>query len=389
MPALFVLGALDAGCSAPVELDETGVARSREALTWSEVQTFAPSDAPVPTADFKVALSGKTAIVGVVQDDDEEPVRDQGAAYIFARSHGSWSETQKLSAPDALAGDHFGRSVALDGATALIGATEADGAVQDQGAAYVFVKGGSAFAAEQKLVASDGQAGSNFGFSTSLSGNRAAVGANGAAYVFRKQGSTWSEEQKLERTGGTVPSLALVEKTLLAGYLCDSTGCQGSVSVYERGQGSWVEVQRLVAADGESNDRFGSAVALHGTTAFVGAPGRGNFAGAVYVFTRSGSTFTQTQVLTASDAADFRAFGNALSLGKDRAFVTSVGPTAAYAFSLNGSTWSEDQALVTIPPGQSSFGQSVALAKNTGMVGIIQGANSLQRQGTVHVFLTP
>ena len=199
----------------------------------------------------------------------------RGAAYVFVKSGNSWTEEQKLVASDGAAGENFGYSVSLAGDRALVGAYGSGAA---RGAAYVFVRNGSAWTEEQKLVASDGAADDAFGWSVSLAGDRALVGApgndgdRGAAYVFVRSGSAWTEEQK------------------------------------------------LVANDGVAFDNFGNAVSLAGDRALVGAYWNDDFRGAAYVFVKSGSSWTAEQKLVASDGAASR-FGNAVSLAGDRALI--------------------------------------------------------------------
>src|SRR5262249_50061928 len=150
----------------------------------------------------------------------------------------SWTEEQKLVASDGIASDGFGTSVALADARAVVGAPGTD---TSRGAAYVFVRSGSSWTEEQKLVAADGVASDNFGNAVALAGARALVGAywtdglRGAAYVFVLDGVSWAEEQK------------------------------------------------LVAGDGADSDRFGSSVSLAAGRALVSSAGRG----AAYVFARS------------------------------------------------------------------------------------------------------
>src|SRR4030095_6677637 len=98
-----------------------------------------------------------------------------------------WSQEQKLVASDGVAGDNFGYAVSLAGDRVLVGAYGKDTA---KGAAYVFVRNGSAWTEDQKLVPGDGVAGDDFGWTVSVAGDRALVGApgdagfRGAAHVF-------------------------------------------------------------------------------------------------------------------------------------------------------------------------------------------------------------
>ena len=130
----------------------------------------------------------------------------RGAAYVFVRSGSAWTEEQELVANDGAAFDNFGNAVSLAGDRALVGAYWND---EFRGAAYVFVNSGSTWTAEQKLVAGDGAA-SRFGNAVSLAGDRALIGAfahddgRGAAYVFSRSGdiNTWTAEQRLVASDG-------------------------------------------------------------------------------------------------------------------------------------------------------------------------------------------
>ena len=138
-----------------------------------------------------VAIDADTALVGAPFEDDEGV--DAGAAYVFTRSGSSWNQQAKLTAGDAAARDQFGESVAVDGDTALVGAPLEDGEDLNAGAAYVFIRSGSSWIQQAKLTDRDGFAGDLFGRSVAIDGDTALVGAPndddngtnaGAAYVF-------------------------------------------------------------------------------------------------------------------------------------------------------------------------------------------------------------
>jgi hypothetical protein len=105
---------------------------------------------------------------------------------VFGRSENLWAEQQKLSASDRRDGDRFGNALALGADRALIGAVGKD---FSHGAAYVFVRGGTAWTEEQRLVASDGVSLDLFAWSVSLGADRALVGAN---YADQLRGATYS-----------------------------------------------------------------------------------------------------------------------------------------------------------------------------------------------------
>ena len=163
---------------------------------------------------YAVAVDGDIAVIGAYQDDGNGA--DSGAAYVFTRVEGVWTQAAKLTASDGAAYDNFGISVAVDGDTVVVGAPGDDGAGADSGSVYVFVKptGGWATSTETaKLTASDGAALDYFGYSVAVDGDTVLVGAyqdddgddsedSGSAYVFTKPNSSggWADWEPMEDT---------------------------------------------------------------------------------------------------------------------------------------------------------------------------------------------
>ena len=208
---------------------------------------------------ISVALDGDTMAVGAVQDDNS------GAAYVFTRQAGVWSQVAKLTAFAKAANDYFGRSVAVeengdgdgDGDTVVVGASQDDDKGSNSGSAYVFTEPASGVwddATETaKLTASDGAADDKFGTSVSMNGATVVVGATqdadmgskpGAAYVFTKPGAGWATA---------------------------------------------TETAKLTASDGAADDEFGISVAIDVGTVVVGAH-KNNGSGSAYVYEVSGWT---------------------------------------------------------------------------------------------------
>jgi len=150
-----------------------------------------------------VSVSGDWAVVGAPSDADGG--NNSGSAYIFQNSGGTWSQAQKITAADAAAEDAFGFSVSISGSWAVIGASGDD---SQKGAAYIFQNNGGTWSQAQKITASDGAGNDSFGYSVSVSGDWAVIGASGddsdkgAAYIFRNSGGTWSQEKKLTAADG-------------------------------------------------------------------------------------------------------------------------------------------------------------------------------------------
>jgi hypothetical protein len=325
-----------------------------------------------------------------------------------------------LTAGDGACGDYFGCSVSLDGDTALVGAPyKTVGANTNQGAAYLFTRSGTTWTQQQELTAGDGARGDYFGWSVSLDGDTALVGARyntvgantyqGAAYLFTRSGTTWTQQQELTAADGTAYdffgySVALDGESVLVGACNKTVGTrtiQGAAYVFTRDGTTWTQQQKLTAADGAAGDYFGWSVSLDGDTALVGAykrtVGANTSQGAAYLFTRSGTTWTQQQELTAGDGAAGDCFGCSVSLDGDTALVGALYKTvgantyqgAAYLFTRSGTTWTQQQELIAGDGAAGDyFGWSVSLDGDTALVGAYNktvGANT--RQGAAYVFV--
>jgi len=149
--------------------------------------------------------------------------------------------------------------------------------------------------------------------------------------------------------------------------------------------GSPVQQAKLTASDAAAGDNFGFSVAVSGPTAVVGAPSKNS----VYVFTRSGSTWSQQAKLTASDAAAGDNFGYSVAVSGSTAVVSAVGKNsgtgAAYVFTRSGSTWSQ-QAKLTAGDAAvfDQFGFSVALSGSTAVAG---APNKNSATGAAYVYV--
>ncbi|WP_437586790.1 Kelch repeat-containing protein [Sorangium sp. So ce1000] len=352
---------------------------------------------------------------------------DRGAVYPVEIDPLIWAQEARLTASDGAVDDRFGASVAISGDTALVGAYEGDvGGNADQGSAYVFTRAGGVWTQRQKLIASDGAVGDDFGISVALSGDTALVGAynddvgananQGSAYVFTRTSGVWTQQQKLIASDGAVNdrfgiSVALSGDTALVGAPSDSVGAnanQGSAYVFTRTSGVWTHQQKLIASDGAVDDRFGASVAISGDTALVGAyegdVGGNADQGSAYVFTRvvvagareHGPPWAQQQKLIASDGAAGNRFGASVALSEDTALVgaynddvgTNASQGSAYVFTRTGGRWTQQHELTA---GDSAaddvFGASVALSGDTALVGAYNndvGTNA--SQGSAYVF---
>ena len=386
----------------PMGWDTSGGAIQQAKLTAGDAQTG-------DYLGYSVAVSGDTVVVGAYGEDDGGDYA--GAAYVFVRSGGVWSQQARLVAGDAQANDQFGLSVALDGDTVLIGAY---GKSAGAGAAYVFVRSGGVWSQQAKLVAGDAAAYDWFGQSVALDGDTALVGANGeddggidagAAYVFVRGGGSWSQQAKLvagdaAAGDGFGRSVALDGDTALVGapYEDEGGSVAGAAYVFVRSGGSWGQQEKLTAADTAADDYFGWSVALDGDTALVGAPledSVGFDAGAAYVFVRGGGSWSQQAKLVAGDAAADDYFGWSVALDGDTALVGALreddggsAAGAAYVFVRGGGIWSQQAKLVAgDAEAWDQFGWSVALDGDTAVVGAPYEDDGGTDAGAAYVFM--
>ena len=376
-------------------------------------------------AAVSLSTNGDTAIVGAYTVDDGS-ITASGAAYIFTRSGTSWSQQQKLEASDPSANDNFGRHVAMsgDGNTVIIGAYFKNANSVYPGAAYIFTRSGSSWSQQAKLEASDAQSFDYFGWSVSISndGNTVVIGAYdedttatsaGSAYIFTRSGSSWSQQQKIQASdaqasdlfGRSVAISGDGDTVIVGAHYEDTTATDaGSAYVFTRSGTTWSQEQKIQASNAGADDRFGEFVAISndGDTALVGALKEdtgGSDAGAAYVFTRSGTTWSQQTQLQSSDiqAGDWFGYTVSLSNDGDTALIgakheseggTSAG--AAYVFTRSGTTWSQQKKLTASDAAANDqFGECVAISGdgNTAIVGAHYEDTTATDAGAAYIFV--
>jgi len=369
--------------------------------TAAQQQKLTGSTTTGDSYGYNVHIDGDTAIVGARFENTA-----QGAAYIYTRSGTTWSQQQKLTASDAQNSDRFGCDVEIDGDTVVIGSMLDD---TQRGAAYVFTRSGTTWSQQQKLVASTRTDYDQFGEAVAINGDTIVVGAlfedsggsnSGTAYVFTRSGTTWSQQQKLVASDAAAndqfgSNVAIAGDTIVVGALYEDAGGSnaGAAYVFTRSGTTWSQQQKLVASDAAADDRFGSSSSIDGDTIVVGAVNENSQAGSAYVFTRSGTTWSQQQKIVASDAGAHDWFGidvdieeNTVVVGAygDDSGTTQNGEGAAYIFSRSGTTWTQDKKIVSSTRSTNAyFGYHVALQDNSIIVGA-WGENS--QTGAAYVF---
>jgi hypothetical protein len=350
---------------------------------------------------YSVSISsdGTYAIAGAWRADTI-----RGSAYIFTRSGSTWTQQAKIVASDRAINDEFGFSVAInsDGSYAIIGAVSKN---TDEGAAYIFTRSGSTWTQQAKILASDTTTDIDFGSSVAINpdatyavvGALGADGSNtGAVYVFTRSGSTWTQQQKISNPNATNfdnfgkrVSINSDGSYIIASNQFEDTegSAAGGAYVFTRSGSTWTQQSRIISTDIQAADQFGADVEINSdaTYAIVGAVSEDGGAGdpisncgSAYIFTRSGSTWTQQARLQASDAQINDQLGTSVSINSDAtyAIVSTVGEDggvgdpiatagAAYIFERSGSTWTQVRKL-TASDAQASdqFGGSVSISSD-------------------------
>lgn len=351
-----------------------------------------------------IAISDDTIVVGADEEDGDasstvtvpnDNASNSGAAYVFFRSAGNWTQQAYLKASNAEPTDWFGRSVAIFGDTIVVGAigedsnatgfngNHADNSTDGSGAAYVFTRSGTTWTQQAYLKASNPDEYDSFGKSVHVSGETVVVGATG-------------EASNAIGVGGNQTD--------------NSASYAGAAYVFLRTGTDWAQQAYLKASNSETGDYFGDSVAISGDTVIVGAFGEssnatgvnGNQAdnsvddsGAAYVFVRAGSSWMQQAYLKASNPEEYDSFGDEVAISGDTIVVAALYESsiatgingdqtdnsaseagAAYVFTRADSTWTQQAYLKASNTEDSdTFGFSVAVSGNTLIAGAT-GENS-------------
>ena len=308
----------------------------RTGSTWSQQAYLKASNTDAGDQfGFRAAISGDTLVVGaylecsgatgVNGNQSDNGALGAGAAYVFVRSGTTWSQQAYLKASNTDAQDDFGSSVAISGDTIVVGAdqessnatgvngNQSDNSATNAGAAYVFARSGTTWSQQAYLKASNTNASDLFGCSLAVSGDTVLVGADlesssatgvngnqsdnsalgaGAAYVFVRGGTTWSQQAYLKASNTNAQdlfgiSVGLSGETAVVGAIFEdsnATGVNGNQSnnsasdsgaayVFLRTGTTWTQEAYLKASNTDSNDFFGSSVAISDETVVVGAYG--------------------------------------------------------------------------------------------------------------------
>jgi len=362
---------------------------------------------PIPSFT-KISISGQGDVVA-----------DDSAALP---NWASGTQQAKLTASDGAAGDAFGHGVSIseDGNYAVVGAYNDDDGGTYAGTAFVYIRSGTTWTQQAKIQASDAAGNDYFGNSCAIDadGDTIIVGARkensnaGAAYVFTRSGTTWTQQAKISAVG-TSPayfgkSVAIADDGDTVAIGCDGGGSpsnSGQVATFTRSGSTWSHQQTLTASDAAANDYFGRHVTISGDGLYISSGsieddgGGGSGSGSAYIFFYSGSSWSQQAKIAASDGASNDKFGRSVSLDQDgdtiivgayQDHLNSNNNGSAYIFTRSGTSWSQQAKLTAsgTPSNDDEFGNSVSIS-NDGNVAVSvarREANSGAGDGTVYIF---
>jgi hypothetical protein len=364
-----------------------------DCATNANVGGYNPVTHPDPSGSDQfgktVSLSGNYAIIGA-QSDDVDGNNNQGSASIFHFDGEQWVFMQLLTDPSGEADDLFGITVSISGNYAVVGAPLADiGANTDQGSANIFQFDGSNWVFVQQITDPAGEAGDNFGYSVSISGDLVVIGAymddnaftdQGSASIFQYDGNSWNFVQQLFHP---VPasndlfgrSVSISGDLVIVGVYSDDIGInadQGSAIIFRYDGSSWNFQQQLADAVGTAGDSFGWSVAISGNSAIVGAYLDDNASvnqGSASVFRYDGSNWVVTDKLEDPNPVGNEQFGYHVSIsgnyaivGENKDITVGMNRGSATIYQRVGLGW--QRILQVTDPGNrlnDEFGVSTAL----------------------------
>lgn len=253
---------------------------------WELVQKVVPSvQREMSEFGSSVAISGDYAVIGASLDNFDESDKDSmlfaGAAYIFHKEGNKWIQQQKIVASDRTEAASFGASVAISGDYITVG-SDGEGYFTDgincAGAAYIFVRNGSAWIQQQKIIAPVRAEWDGFGQKVAISGDYIIISASG------------EDEDENETKAKTKTKTNTIDNS-------------GAVYVYKLNGTLWSLQQKVVAPVRVKNDCFGNAVSISGNHFIVASTFRlaALDYGSIYIYENNGNEWTLQQKLTKTD----------------------------------------------------------------------------------------
>jgi hypothetical protein len=312
---------------------------------WSQQAYIKPSNGigNFERFGFDISLENNTLAVGIEGDASNQSsitnstanastntsYSASGAVFVYTRSGTDWSQQAYIKASNNVANNYFGKFVALSGDTIVTAASNSS--------VYVYTRSGTEWS-EEAIISNSNFSGAQGGFEVDIDNNTIVVSQVG------------DDSNQSTITNGTGSS-SNTSKTN-----------SGAVHVYTRSGTDWTQQAYIKASNSDANDNFGSSISIDGDTLAVSALNEASDennvwmatsssgdnsaarAGAVYIYTRSGTDWTQQAYIKPSNAVANGGFGTSVSLQGDL-LVVGANEDSNSTSIVNGSTASSDTSM--------------------------------------------
>jgi len=323
---------------------------------------------------------------------------------------GNWEEQDKLTASDGAMDDRFGSAVSIDGDYAIVGTNLNDDNGQNSGSAYIYTRSGTSWSQQDILTPSDGGTNDEFGWSVSIDGDYAIVGArydddngndSGSAYIFYRTGSTWSEQAKLMASETGVNARFGESVSIDGDYAVVGEpwrdGLKGAAYIFKRTGSTWSQQAKITHPDPDVWNGFGFSVSIDGDYAIIGVQyddDNGQDSGSAYIYKRSGTSWSVQWKLIASDGTQGDEFGNSVSIDGEYAIVGAYADDylglwtgSAYIFKRTDTNWSQQTKLTALDEEAGKFfGFSVSIYGEYSIVGAFGDNDNGFNAGAAYIF---
>lgn len=384
---------------------------------------------------WTVDVSGDTVVVGAYNEasnisgsntgDGSNNTVTSGAVYVFVRGDNTWIQQAYIKPSHIDFEIEFGKSLAIDGNTLVVGSPGDNREVSGinppasnnnsthSGAVYVYTRLGNTWTQQADIKPSNTKTGSRFGQSVAIDNNTIIVGADaesgdgsdpldislpraGAAYIYTRTGTTWVEEAYLKASnpdeedrfgwsvdisGNSVVIGAFGEDSNASSQSNNLDSDSGAAYVFTRSGTAWTQQKYFKSQVNNPDDRFGFSCAIAGDQLMIGSPLYDNMAqtnvGVVEVFQRTGTNWNHSQFITSATGGNF---GWSMDMDSDRAIIGARGATfntssaiengAAFSYELQLGNWEFQESYSAFNPDDYDFfGYDVGISPSTIVAG--------------------
>ncbi len=351
-----------------------------------------------------VGLSGSNLIVGTDYSSDNS----SDYVNFYSKTTNDWESEGKVSNSDNAGGTNilFGKSVSIDGNTAIVGAPYYSAPSTEIGVAFIYTLVDGKWTMKQKLAPTDLSSNAHFGYSVYISGDTAVIGAylddatgsnSGSAYVYINNNGTWELKQKLKLNDGDTDymfgySVCIYNNDIVVGAP-RYNGNVGCAYIFSLEDNVWVNKAQLIANDAAPGNNFGQAVSIYNNTIFIGSPYTNSKMGGVYTYNKAanGSWSYVSKIVTNDGVAD-DLFGYSICICGDKAIIGNPNSDgrngSAYVFKYNGSSWNQLKKLVptTSESYQDRYGAAVSMSDKYYVVGAPEDNEKSINSGCAYVY---